>query len=479
MPGATDTFQPLVIKTTTWLRIFLFVLIAASAPYSNAQPTPPLDPISAGATITHGDFVVQVTTPPSGPCVATLSSTVTAPTQLHHFTLDDPARLVIDIVGLTVRQGKTFPIGQSQPCFSAVRFGQGEGKTRIVFDVPAEFAPDYRVEQRGSTLTFVFGEGSRSATRTVVATATIPVPSLQSTQKEIVVLSGRRIEPRVLTPIGAPIPPIETSRAEGDSPPIDVGRGFLSAGGEIPAMVRVESPTPVPHEQTPLGQPPHVFHDEARPDLRFKVDQVMVQLPSTTPTSKTLVVTNVSASTLYMSIRVVRVEQPGSEREEEIATEALLASPKLFELAPGGQRRIRLVAVTPAGQIETAYRVYLTPLDSDFEEQIKVPVNDLPVRPPVTTALTITVLRDPLMVRGGLRESRSAGVITLENIGNVHASLTSIKICDRSNNNCQELPDRLVFPGTSATFDVSPSSKIELLQKVASQYQPLLFMGAE
>ncbi|TRO84118.1 type IV pilus secretin family protein [Trichloromonas acetexigens] len=87
-----------------------------------------------------------------------------------HFTLADPARLVVDLYG--VRPSFSERVFAAQAGFSQVRVGTYQDRTRFVFDAAASGLPNYHLARQADQIVLIW-DGGR-------AVSTVPSPSVAS-----------------------------------------------------------------------------------------------------------------------------------------------------------------------------------------------------------------------------------------------------------------------------------------------------------
>lgn len=455
----------------------------------------------------------------------------------QHFTLSDPPRLVLDVEGLRIKGTKKFPLSPANDCVAAVRFGVHPNSTRIVFDLKNDANLVYDVAQHRSNLVFLLretsGEGSAAPavspevspvalpeasptagatpeaiapTPTIVSTVAVNVaeeqsptvvsiepvmPTATATQQveELVTLDPTIVPTEVPTVISTEIPTAIPTGVPTVSPTVEPVNTAVEAASSAEAEATeaaIESSSPegagteTDIEALEANAPDKIIHYEVRPDLKFKVDQVLVELGAASPAVKNFTVTNVSGQTLHMTARVVEIKNPGTEEEEEIKTDKVLVSPLLFDLPSGEMRRVRLVGVAAPSNQEQVFRVHLVPLQDDFDTTINLRMQGVAARLNVVTALAITVLRAPTEAKALLKESREGDMVTLENVGNQHIALSEIRLCGLTGESgCRDLPNRRIFPGNLWRFELPKSTRIEMLQQLGTDFQPLRLEGAQ
>ncbi len=413
--------------------------------------------------------------------------------RLKHFPLSDPQRIVVDIDGVQVSKPKRFDLRGKERCIAGVRFGRHPSSTRIVFDLRDEVGLEYSVKQVENALVFSLGSqkaiGDYTLSESHVEKITTPAIAFTAAPLPTVIPSPTFIALATVAQAVDIATPVVLESSAGDiareenlvslvEPTVaDSPRSVVLTVGNEQRVSKelVSSKDPVEIIETPEGR---VFKQTVRPDLRFKVDQVLIELGAPAPAVKNLSVTNISDQVLHMTTRAVALIKPGTENEEEVKTENLLVSPLMFELQPGEQRKVRLVGVKSAPDIEETFRVHLAPLQDDFDTTINLKLSGVEARLNVVTALAITVLRAPAQPKPVLKETRSPGQITLTNVGNQHIALTEIKLCNEiSPRDCRELPSRRIYPDASLTFDLPKGVRIEMLQQTGADFQPLRLEG--
>lgn len=75
--------------------------------------------------------------------------------------LENPARLVLDIPGLSTNNNKTIALSENEPVKS-IRVGRHPNNTRIVFDLKSNSFPEYSLENNGTQVALKFGATSQA-----------------------------------------------------------------------------------------------------------------------------------------------------------------------------------------------------------------------------------------------------------------------------------------------------------------------------
>ncbi|WP_020649843.1 fimbrial biogenesis chaperone [Solimonas variicoloris] len=179
------------------------------------------------------------------------------------------------------------------------------------------------------------------------------------------------------------------------------------------------------------------------------VSPLRLDMAAARPTAA-LTAANSDAAAHRFQIELLRWTQPGG-RDHYEATDALIANPPLFELAPGAQQVVRVGLLdVPAGSDEQAFRLYLTEIPRASE-------------PPASQLNFMLRLGVPLFVapQGAVRRSwrwsaRLDGqtyVLRADNDGNVHQRRAGLRLFDA---------DRQIEIGHDAGFrDVLPGAYSE------------------
>jgi hypothetical protein len=84
--------------------------------------------------------------------------------------LENPARLVIDLPGLSTNNNKTINLSENEP-IKSVRLGRHPNNTRIVFDLKDASFPEYTLTNDGKIISLTFGKTISDAGATIASQA--------------------------------------------------------------------------------------------------------------------------------------------------------------------------------------------------------------------------------------------------------------------------------------------------------------------
>jgi type IV pilus assembly protein PilQ len=137
---------------------------AAATPASSGEMSRPAEKITAIQPITYGEEL-KVYIIGDGSI-----------TKYNVFTLTDPARVVLDLMGVELAAGKA-TVPPSDPLVKGIRMGTHPDKVRIVFDlIPAAGLP-YHITSVGDRLVVTFEPGSGFPASPPIVVATVAEPA--------------------------------------------------------------------------------------------------------------------------------------------------------------------------------------------------------------------------------------------------------------------------------------------------------------
>lgn len=163
-------------------------------------------------------------------------------------------------------------------------------------------------------------------------------------------------------------------------------------------------------------------------------------------------VRNVGDESLYLSITLQKVINPGIEPEEKLAMSqidhpTLLASPDKLTLGPGQSRSISLKSLVEPS-VEALYRLYIVPVRAMQVENAPKDKITAPMSVSVGYGVLIRHMPPPALQRTGWTHHCAGGGVSLENTGNVRMVLSDVAVGSH-------LPIRskvALFPGTPQLF---------------------------
>lgn len=133
---------------------------------------------------------------------------------------------------------------------------------------------------------------------------------------------------------------------------------------------------------------------------------------------------------------------------------------------------IRLVGARSPEESERIYRVYLVAQETEFD-----PTN-APKPHESAQKLAVSVLRAPTAsaIKLGLRRRGKRIVIT--NDGNRSVRVSEVKLCsDSAPQECQELPERRLYPSNQWAIPAPKDFKLVLTKTVAGESETVVFEG--
>jgi general secretion pathway protein D len=86
------------------------------------------------------------------------------PTNVTHYTLTDPGRIVVDVFGNSQKKAKVEFMKVIDPLVRRVRVAHHDGRMRLVIDLTTDVPPAYDLTHRGGTLTLSLGAARPEAT---------------------------------------------------------------------------------------------------------------------------------------------------------------------------------------------------------------------------------------------------------------------------------------------------------------------------
>lgn len=166
---------------------------------------------------------------------------------------------------------------------------------------------------------------------------------------------------------------------------------------------------------------------------------------------QTVKVRNVGDGTLYLSVMLMKVENPGLMPEKkinlhEMATPGMLATPEKMTLGPNQSRAIRLTSLEEPAH-ESLYRLYITPVKSLKVEGAPEDKITAPMSFSVGYGVLVRHMPPPAKQQSAWTYQCAGGNITLVNTGNVRVRMSDVKVAPAKKGISVGL-----FPGTPQTF---------------------------
>ncbi|WP_066966806.1 molecular chaperone [Microbulbifer sp. Q7] len=183
----------------------------------------------------------------------------------------------------------------------------------------------------------------------------------------------------------------------------------------------------------------------------MSLDKMIVYLKSVPNARDDIVVRNPDDAPLYLQTEIFRVENPGAENQTLVPVTdpkdfKLLVSPSKAVIAPGEERRFRLMSIESNVDSEKVYRVTFRPVVGEIQTEatgLKLLV-----------AFQAVVFVQPVNGQFDLALSGSGSRRQLKNTGNVNVEISSAAYCS-SPSQCENIgPLGRVYPGGEKTVEL-------------------------
>jgi P pilus assembly chaperone PapD len=159
-------------------------------------------------------------------------------------------------------------------------------------------------------------------------------------------------------------------------------------------------------------------------------------------------VENNGQETAYVRIRIDEVIDPQDPEPEELANQSpeqmgLLVSPQRLVLAPGEEKRIRIVSLKNPEK-DRFFRMTVTPVVGDLESEAAIGVKLL-------IAYGVWIFARPENAEPRLDAAVSGRTLNLTNNGNTHTEIRAIRLCADVNipSECETLSGFRLLSGRS------------------------------
>ncbi|MFM1848284.1 MAG: hypothetical protein RL417_1758, partial [Pseudomonadota bacterium] len=334
-------------------------------------------------------------------------------TGTKHFTLQAPNRLVVDLMGVRILRSKEFAVGDSR-CIKGIRFGVQPAGSRVVFDLLVGAPSEYQsvVGRAGFEAVLPLSEIALPATPASISNGLeTNLESVDSAEEPVVEpASTSRPTPAPVLPLPSATPTIAptstatrtpvpeptvtpvatataTASATATATATPTGTATATQGIELSeesverkavekrslngeSFGRLsESSTGDEDKRAAASVSEGDIRLVGEPNLKFKVDQVFIELPSGARAVKDLSLTNTSDERLNMAVQVRHLVEAGLPSEKEVETKGILVSPMFFSLEPGAERQVRIISAGESSDREEAFRVRFAPQRGDFEPE--------------------------------------------------------------------------------------------------------------
>lgn len=187
----------------------------------------------------------------------------------------------------------------------------------------------------------------------------------------------------------------------------------------------------------------------ARADL--KVSRFFVEAdPGGRPAE--VFVENTGQETAYVRVRVEEIINPQAPEPQTVENQSpdemgILVSPQRLVLAPGEEKRIRIVSLRNP-EADRFFRMVVTPVVGDLESDAAIGVKLL-------IAYGVWIFARPENAEPGISGSVSGRTLSLTNSGNTHSEIKGIRLCPRAapGTACEELDGFRLLAGASRNVD--------------------------
>ncbi|WP_193165100.1 fimbrial biogenesis chaperone [Microbulbifer hainanensis] len=182
----------------------------------------------------------------------------------------------------------------------------------------------------------------------------------------------------------------------------------------------------------------------------MSLDKIIVYLDDTPNARDDIVVSNPDAEPLYLQTEIFRVDNPGKPDEKRVRVVTpkdfkLLVSPSKAVLAPGEQKRFRLMSLERNLEQEVVYRVTFKPVVGKIKSDrtaLKILV-----------AYQALVFVEPQNGKYDLQLVKRDSGWALENRGNINADVSELQYC-QSATDCRALGVKgRIYAGAALPID--------------------------
>lgn len=188
------------------------------------------------------------------------------------------------------------------------------------------------------------------------------------------------------------------------------------------------------------------------------VDKSILRFDGQSSKRQDVVVSNLGDDTAYVQVTPYLIKNPGMPNEvrEKIKnpkSAGLLVSPSKLALAGGGRKLVRFVNLNPTRPEEGVYRVAIEPVAG--------PVDASQTGLMVLVGYEVLVLAAPADEKPDLVAERNGRTLTLNNRGNVNLYFWDGKQCAGSDQDCEPLGDKRLYPGTTVKMTLPRDLPVE------------------
>lgn len=208
---------------------------------------------------------------------------------------------------------------------------------------------------------------------------------------------------------------------------------------------------------------------DARGDVLLS--QLVVELSPGGQARADIEVFNNGPERTFVAVDPREVVDPGTKGESSRTDPdpeilGLLVSPARMVLEPGQHKLLRIAALSPTGR-ERTYRVTVKPVVGQLSSEgsgLKLLVG-----------YDVLVLVRPSEIKPHVTGTRSGGLLTLKNDGNVSVELLDGRECRESTKICDALPEGRLYAGAEKVVKVSSERRVEYKLKVGNKAIPVAF----
>ena len=186
---------------------------------------------------------------------------------------------------------------------------------------------------------------------------------------------------------------------------------------------------------------------------------------------KSISIQNSSMVPLAFSTALSRIESPGTDDESLVSDSSMLASPKIFVLAPGAKRQLRVVSTSRTPDTEKVFHLNIRAVET-HGDTIPSPEtwnSEEKVERGSATVLILDIPSEPL---AEVVTRRAENGVALMNSGNRSIGLERVQVCDgRKSAQCESVAAKRLYPGTEMQFEVPEDGYLEFLQVIGEEVQ--------
>ena len=210
-------------------------------------------------------------------------------------------------------------------------------------------------------------------------------------------------------------------------------------------------------------------------EAQISVDNVIMTFSRKERPVRNVVVRNSGDAAVYITVQPDVMIRPGFEDEERVETGDLIASPKRFSLAAGGERTVRLLVKKPPQDEEQVYRVKFLPQAKEFGEELVREKGKTKTMLKVIFSVGILVFVEPKELKPHLKWERNGSTVTFQNAGNVNIFLDEGKYCsDDGEDSCESLPGTRLYPGNIWSVTIPGPKAATYRKKAGGEFETIV-----